>query len=87
MSTLRRRIEALEREQTAVARGSIAERMEAVRQRLWAMTEEQREAYRLDRLRRALVEPQPSHPIAARLWSANRREAERLGLTPAADDV
>lgn len=79
-TNLKNRIAVLEQRIKAKTQGSFAERLKAARERLHAMTPDEREANRVERLRRWLAKPEPMvGGMMNRLWHAAQREAHRQG--------
>ncbi len=82
MPNLKARIAALEQRVQAKQRGSIAERLKRARERVRAMTPEERAADRQARRERWRDMPEPEAPsLEHSLWLAARREARGWSAT------
>ncbi len=76
MPTLKERIAALERDAAPPQLG-IAEKFRLARERWRAMTPEQRDAKRAERINWAMNSPEPADELGRRLWRALRRAGAR----------
>lgn len=79
MPTLKERIAALEREAAPPQLG-LAEKFRLARERWRAMTPEQRDAKRAERINWAMNSPEPENATRRQLWNAWRRIGAREAL-------
>jgi hypothetical protein len=78
MVGIRQRVDALER--AVRLEIGFADRLASARRRWLSLTSEEREAHRIAAMRDALATPEPSHPLRAALWRAQRRLACFYGV-------